>query len=684
MAQIETFEFGPQGFEKIREYHYGRDWPIVYLLETSGEAYVGETTNFYNRSKQHYENGERKRLKRAHVITDETYNKSATLDIESFLIEHLAAEGSFLLQNKNDGLRDHNYYQREEYQAKCEVIWKELLVKGLVRKEVYEIENTDLFKYSPYKSLTEEQHLFVKKLVKDIETESATTYVVEGAPGTGKTILATYLMKYLKDHKSTKHLKIALIAPMSGLRATIQKVFRATAGLKANMVIGPNDVARESYDLVIVDEAHRLKKRKNLGAAFKAFDDVNKKLELPKDATQLDWIFKNTKRQVLFYDQGQSVLPADVEDVDLRSRGAHFYALTKQMRIQAGEEYVQFVDAFLNQRQIKKPEFKNYEFRVFDDIAEMHQTIKTKDKEHGLSRLVAGFAWPWITNPANGIPKQDFDIEINGYKLRWNSKTKDWVNSQGAINEVGCIHTVQGYGMNYVGVILGPEIYYDEKKKAIAVDRSKYCDRNGHAGITDPKELERYIKNIYRTLLTRAIKGTYVYVVDENLRNYFKKQLGQGDIKQITLEEFYDEKIIVSPYAKEMVSIPLVGSAPCGKPLDHKENIEGYMMVEKSKIKHGFKYFVLRAIGDSMNLAGINDGDLVLCRLQEKADTGDRVVALLGGENVTIKEYGPREDGIRLLVPRSTNRKHMPITPEEGDSVQGIVQEVLESSDLII
>ncbi|MDO8571185.1 MAG: DUF2075 domain-containing protein, partial [bacterium] len=627
MAQIETFEFGPQGFEKIREYHYGRDWPIVYLLETPGEAYVGETTNFYNRSKQHYENDERKRLKRAHVITDETYNKSATLDIESFLIEHLAAEGSFLLQNKNDGLRDHNYYQREEYQAKCEIIWKELLVKGLVRKEVYEIENTDLFKYSPYKSLTEEQYLFVKKLVKDIENDSAKTYVVEGAPGTGKTILATYLMKYLKDHKSTKHLKIALIAPMSGLRATIQKVFRATSGLKANMVIGPNDVARESYDLVIVDEAHRLKKRKNLGAAFKAFDDVNKKLELPKDATQLDWILKNTKRQVLFYDQGQSVLPADIEDVDLRSKGAHFYALTKQMRIQAGEEYVQFVEAFLNQRQVEKPRFKNYEFRIFDEIEEMHQAIKAKDEEHGLSRLVAGFAWPWITNPANGIPKQDFDIEINGYKLHWNSRTKDWVNSPDALKEVGCIHTVQGYGMNYVGVIMGPEIYYDEKKKTIAVDRSKYCDRNGHAGIADPKELERYIKNIYRTLLTRAIKGTYVYVVDENLRNYFKKQLGQDATKKITLEKFYDEKIIVSPYAKEMVSILLVGSAPCGKPLDHKENIEGHILVEKAKIKPGFKYFILRAEGDSMNLAGINDGDFVLCRLQEKADTGDRVVA---------------------------------------------------------
>ena len=104
--------------------------------------------------------------------------------------------------------------------------------------------------------------------------------------------------------------------------------------------------------------------------------------------------------------------------------------------------------------------------------------------------------------------------------------------------------------------------------------------------------------------------------------------------------------------------------------------------MEKSKIKPGFKYFILKAEGDSMDLAGINDGDFVLCRLQEKADTGDRVVALLGGENVTIKEYGPREDGVRLLIPKSTNKSHMPITPEEGDSVQGVVQEVVKPSEV--
>ncbi|MBU1083178.1 DUF2075 domain-containing protein [Patescibacteria group bacterium] len=528
MSEIKSFSFDKPGVELIRSYKYGADWPVIYLIENGKDLYVGETIRVHSRAKEHLDNPMRRILQNVHIISDDEYNKSATLDTESSLIEYFAADGKFKLQNGNSGLQNHDFFDREKYQGKFEVLWRELQEMDIAQKNLLEIKNSDLFKYSPYKSLTEEQYSFVKNLVTDIDNKRAKTYVVEGAPGTGKTILATYLMKYLMDHKSTKNLKVALVAPMSNLRTTIRQVFCATSGLKAKMVIGPNDVAKEEYDLVIVDEAHRLKKRKNLGVAFKAFDITSKKLGLPKETTQLDWILSSTKQQILFYDQGQSVLPADIDDVDLRSRGASFYKLTKQMRIQAGDKYIHFIDSLLNQKEANLPILKNYELRIFDDVAEMHRKIKARDKEDGLCRMVAGFAWPWVTNPANGKPKQDYDIEINNYKLSWNSKTKNWVNSPNAVNEVGCIHTVQGYGMNYVGVIVGPELFFEESTGKISVDRSKYSDRNGHAGVTDPKELERYIINIYRTLLTRGIKGTYIYIVDENLRNYFKEQFKKG------------------------------------------------------------------------------------------------------------------------------------------------------------
>jgi len=188
---------------------------------------------------------------------------------------------------------------------------------------------------------------------------------------------------------------------------------------------------------------------------------------------------------------------------------------------------------------------------------------------------------------------------------------------------------------------------------------------------------ERGPLHIYKTLLTRGIKGTYVYVVDEKLRKRFNELITGNSIET----NIRYTAPVLSPITRDMIRVPLVGSAPCGNPLVGEQNIEEYILVEKSKIKPGFKYFILIAEGDSMNLDGINDGDLVLCRLQEKADTGDRVVDLLGGENVTIKEYGPRENGVRLLIPKSTNKSHMPITPDEGDSVQGVVQEVIKSDD---
>ena len=150
----------------------------------------------------------------------------------------------------------------------------------------------------------------------------------------------------------------------------------------------------------------------------------------------------------------------------------------------------------------------------------------------------------------------------------------------------------------------------------------------------------------------------------------------------IQLNKIYSKETIVSPYSVEMIGIPLVGSAPCGEPLLGEQNIEEIVMIEKSKIRSGTKYFIVRASGDSMNMAGINDGDLVLCRFGEKGETGNKVVALVHGGNVTIKEYGPREDGVRLLLPKSSNKYHSPITPEEGDSVQGIVQEVVKRIEL--
>jgi DUF2075 family protein len=668
MIQVQTFPFEKDKLDQLKDYHFGLNWPVVYIQENGKEMYIGQTTDVYSRSKQHYENPDRARLKKIHILTDEEFNLSSAFDFESLLIQYISAEDSFKLQNGNGGLINHNYYDKEKYLAKLETVWPKLQEKGLVKNVLADIKNSEFFKYSPYKALTEDQLLVATAVENSIKRLDRSTYIINGGPGTGKSILALYLLKHMKEAEETKHLNMALVIPMSGLRATLQRVLRRVPGMGADMVIGPSDVIKKQYDLLIVDEAHRLRRRVNL-ANFGSYDLTNKELGLPKDATQLDWITLSSKQQIFFYDKRQSVVPGDVRPEDFVKLRAAQYDLTSQMRIEGAGDYLRFIDDLFDLKEVDVLELKNYEFKMYEDVSQMVQDIKKKNAKHKLARVVAGYAWSWKTKGG----KEGHDIEIDDLKLVWNSTNIDWINSKNSVNEVGCIHTVQGYDLNYAGVIIGPELSYDEDRDILIIDEKKYKDINGKRSIIDAEELKHYIINIYKTLLTRGIKGTYVYVVDEKLRDHFNRLLFIASER----EELKRDEVLMVPSILDMLRIPLVGSAPCGSPLLGQENIEDYIFVDKSKIKPGHEYFILRAKGDSMNLAGINDGDLALCRQQLKADTGDRVVALLG-DNVTIKMYD-KKDGRRILLPKSSNKSHSPITPEDGDSVQGVVQEIVEA-----
>jgi len=524
IPKIQTLPFERTQFDRIRLSNFGDNWPVVYLLENKKEIYIGESTHLYNRSKQHYDkNPERRKLDRIHIIADEEYNKSATLDIESLLIQYMAAEGSFILQNGNKGVVNHNYYDRDKYKAKFETLWKELQEMKIVNQDLIQIRNSDLFKYSPYKALTGDQLEIENRILGVIKSGEQKTIIVNGEPGTGKTIVATHLFKLLGELKETKDKKVGLVVPMTSLRSTLKKVFKNIKGLKASMVIGPSEVVNGKYDILIVDEVHRLRRRKNI-TNFQAFDINNKKLELGNNGDELDWIIKSSDQQILFYDKNQSVRPSDVRHDKFSDLNTMEFELKTQLRISAGEEgqkYLDFVHSLFDSNSNDKQEFSEYDFKIYDNIGEMHSDIIKKNNELTLCRMVSGYAWPWISkkNP------DKHDIEIGGTKLFWNSVNSNWVDSPNAINEVGCIHTVQGYDLNYAGVIIGPELSYDPIKKKLVIHSEKYMDSNGKRGVDDPKELERYIINIYKTLLTRGIQGTYVYIVDEGLRKYFKDKV---------------------------------------------------------------------------------------------------------------------------------------------------------------
>lgn len=164
---------------------------------------------------------------------------------------------------------------------------------------------------------------------------------------------------------------------------------------------------------------------------------------------------------------------------------------------------------------------------MFDDVGEMRAALRARESEVGLARMVAGYAWRWVSkrNP------DAFDIQLDGLGLRWNSADTDWVNSPASVDEVGSIHTIQGYDLNYAGVIIGKDLRCDPDSDRIRFDRGNYFDPRGTTnnrvlGITySDDDILQFVRNIYAVLLTRGILGTYVYVCDPHLREHLRALL---------------------------------------------------------------------------------------------------------------------------------------------------------------
>lgn len=555
------------------------NWPVVYILDDGNGAahansnmlrdiYVGETLNAASRMHQHLKTPAKQHLKNIRVIIDERFNKSVCLDLESYLIKMLAGDGANRVLNRNNGITETQYYQREMYREGFRNIFERLKAEGVFTRSIPEIENSDLFKLSPFKALTEDQANSVEEIVNglliDIERGSKSTIVIQGDPGTGKTVMAIYIIKLLIDIKTftsledldsdlrfsdffternqrlLHDLRIGLVVPQQSLRKSIKIVFEKTPGLQPSMVIDPFKVgeAEGIFDLLLVDETHRLNQRANQAGAIlnTKFATITSELfgSDDKSKTQLDWMQAKSRHQIFLLDAAQSVRPADLPTellsglvADTRASGRHFQLRT-QMRVKAGSDFVSYVRWILDPHPLSYPrvrqDFGEYDFRSFDSVAHMRDQIFQRNAEVGLSRMVAGFAWPWKSKK----DRNEFDIEIGQTQLRWNSVIADWIASSKALEEVGSIHTVQGYDLNYVGVIIGLDLRFDPERRRLFIDRNSYFDKKGKENNPvlgrkySDDDLLRFITQIYAVLMTRGVRGTYVYACDPKLREYLK------------------------------------------------------------------------------------------------------------------------------------------------------------------
>ncbi|MBL7559532.1 DUF2075 domain-containing protein [Olleya sp. YSTF-M6] len=672
--KIESHDFDINSIDSLDNHYANNLWPIVYLLndEIVKEAYVGETTDAINRLKTHLKNNKKNKLKTFRIISSAKFNKSATLDIESLLIKYLSGDGQYKLLNGNLGIANHNYYQKKEvYWDVFKNVWNGLRKDGIAKHSLSYIDNSDLFKYSPYKSLTEEQKKGLYLIIDNLLDDNIHNTIIEGGAGTGKTILAIFLFKLLNSDNSDFNFrdfgvdeielkfkieklkekfpkpKMALVVPMSSLRKTLQKVFKNVKGLKSSMVIGPAQLAKSHYDIVIVDESHRLRRRVNLGAYFGAFDKINIKLELDKFiGNELHWVDMQSTKAVFFYDEAQSIKPSDVlkDDFDILKlrKDTKIEYLQSQFRVKGGNSYVSYIDNLLKcNLDINQDTFNsnNYDFVLFDNIESFINEIKYRNEEVGLSRMIAGYSWKWISNKDDSL----LDIEIENSKLKWNSTNIDWVNSPNAINEVGCIHTTQGYDLNYAGVIFGNEISYSKELGEIIIKEENYFDANGKQSIKNSSELKAFIVNIYKTIMLRGIKGTYVYACDKDLRDYLSYFITpyKSNIKE---EEIIDLDIRDKQFEN---SVPFYNLQAAAGDFSELQSVDANQWVNLSEyIRFSDDYFACKVVGESMNKI-IPNGAICLFKKYRGGSRNGRIVLAQSteiqdndfGSGYTVKEY---------------------------------------------
>ena len=570
--QIKNYSFDQSTINNLATAdHLEENWPVVYQIYNNQQIYIGETTNLKNRMNQHLANVEKSSLKHGSlkVVFDETFNKSAALDLESYLIQYFSGDGKFRVLNRNDGMCDRDYYGRENYRKTFEEIWNRLRELKIADKTISEINNSELFKFSPYKNLNFEQLNVVTEIVQNIDeaitSNAKSLSVIDGDAGTGKTIVIMYLAKLLADLQSFdnknddiddesnfniffeleninqkfKNKSIALVIPQPSLCGRIRKIFDKIDLGDANIkIFSPIQFGKsnDDFDITLVDEAHLLKVGVT-GTLGKQVHEIDQKIFGNTDIhSELEWIMAKSKNVVMVFSDQQRIRPANISKSDILKYSDEYnmreYWLKTQMRSLGGKKYIDYIHDILsnNLRPTQKEIFKNFEAKIFTNIQDFVAAIQKRESEYGLSRMVAGFAWKWSSKEN----KREYDIRIDGMEFRWNSTQNNWIGSKNAPEEVGSIYTVQGDDLNYVGIIIGNDLLYRNGKLIFnreacadsgAMKRSQRQVVNNEQ-ISEDDMLEQVLRT-YRILMNRAVKGVYIYACDEELSkylaNYFAK-----------------------------------------------------------------------------------------------------------------------------------------------------------------
>ena len=380
--------------------------------------------------------------------------------------------------------------------------------------------------------MVDDQKVVYEKILevsnKCINDNKKRVVVVKGGPGTGKTVVAINLLSRLTNDGQFVQYSSKNSAPRNVYLKKLKGVIKKSS--VDNMFKGSGayvDAPKNALDTVLVDEAHRLNEKSGM---FKNLGE-----------NQIKEIIHASKCSVFFIDEAQRVTLSDIGSIQEIKRWAFKEKaevieeeLLSQFRCNGSDGYLAWLDNVLEIRETANFDLDgiDYDICILDTPEEVRDIIFEKNKGQNKSRLLAGYCWDWIKEGKN---KADvYDINIGDFHMSWNlGNTSTWAIDEESVNEIGCIHTSQGLEFDYVGVIIGNDMVY--RNENIITDFTKRAKTDQSIkGIKtiakrNPEEAKKIadeiIKNTYRTLMTRGMKGCYVYCVDKELSDYLMKSI---------------------------------------------------------------------------------------------------------------------------------------------------------------
>lgn len=542
------------------------DYPTVYIHNWKKtedyEVYIGESNNVIQRTKQHYSDGRRGESWKSnlhrnnaslYIIGHEHFNKSLTLDIENRLRLYLMSTERVRRIYNQRGNPQNKYYTEQEFDSIFQQVWKRLRKKDpLLFPTESSIKDSAIFKASPLHTLTQDQvdakELIIQKVFDALDkTGEKQLIFIEGEAGTGKTVLNSstfYEILLENEEKERQHIQCHLMVNHDE-QITVYQQIAQKLGLtdhNSEVVCKPtrfinSHTPENPVDVVFVDEAHLL---------------WTQGKQSYRGNNQLEDIIARAKVTVVMFDENQILTTEQFWEADMleyyRSRSkdqGNYIELKTQMRMLASKETINWIDDFTkNQKLYEIPyDNKGYEIKIFDKPEDLdHEITKKAGAENtALSRLVATYDWEYSKNhnPENRLRKY-WEVSVGKWHKPWNnelqkdldrkakreSKILSWAEQPHTINEIGSTFTIQGFDLNYVGVILGSSVKYQDGKVVFdttASHNEKAIRKRTLADGTKEKFGEMLIRHEVRVLMTRGVKGLYIYACDDALRNELTK-----------------------------------------------------------------------------------------------------------------------------------------------------------------